>query len=244
MAAYKVGEKTIVLTSGITPIQESIDFVHAKEQLFILTGIEPIQTYGRVNLLSHAEHLRFSFQEQGIAFYRVKTLLKLFGIAHQADLYKKVGVNEHQQAILEYYITVAKQQFVVLQRFFAVDAIPILGDLKDTRYKIHALDMPLRLAMIEILFDPQFQEDMKKRNQDKYRLEGVMYYLAKLSINSMPCFQHLQNTGMITTLSMVNPPENPTPITLMYHQQRKQPRKEAATASIVSSRVTRRPKGN
>lgn len=227
-----------MLTAGIIPTPKPTDFAQAKQQLFILTGIEPIQTVGRVDSLRHAEHLRFAFQAQGASFYRVKALLKFFGIAHQADLYKKIGVNEHQQPILEYYITVARQQFVVLQRFFASDAINGLSDLKDKRYKIHDLDMPLRLAMIEILFDPQFQENIKKRNQEQYPLDGIMYYVAQLSINSMPCFQHLRGTGIVTTF------DNPAAVTLAYQRQRRQGSDEAATSSLVSSRVTRRPKGS
>lgn len=222
------------------------DFAQAKQQLVILTGIEPKQTHGRVGLLSRAEHLRFTFTKQGKDFYRVKALLKFLDIPHQADLYKQTGLNAENQAVVEYYITIAKQQFSVLQRYFSSGAMLKLGELKSNQFKIHDLDGPLRLALTEILFDPQFLEKLKERNNGTYSLDGLMYYFAKLTMNSMPCFQHLESTGMVTTFNIeleASPQEEsqPAPVTLAYDQQKKHHKSEAL--SQAPSRTTKRRPG-
>ncbi len=243
------------MLAGIKATQQPVNFAQAKQQLYILTGIEPVQTEGRVSSLSRAEHLRFTFTEQGKDFYRVKALLKFQGIPHQADLYKKKGINAQNEIVLDYYIAVAKQQFIALQRYFLTGAILKLGSLKGEQFKIHDLDAPLKAAMTEILFDPQFLENMKKRNDGRYSLNGLMYYFAQLTINSMPCFAHLQSTGMIATLNIDQDPSShpvleeldaPAPVTLAYHwekQQQKRQRSETSSKAAPSTGEKQHPKG-
>lgn len=228
-------------------------FAQAKQQLFILTGIEPKQTHGRVGLLSRADHLRFTFREQGKDFYRVKALLKLLDIPHQADLYKRIGVNAQNETVLEYFITVAQQQFSVLQSYFLPGAMLKLGDLKGKQFKIHDRDGPLKTALTEILFDPQFHEELKKRNNNTYSLDGLMYYFAQLTMNSMPCFQYLQSAGMVAEFNIElkvssqekSPPtpdefDAPAPIIVAYDQRMKN--KPDLTKTRSSTAAKRGPK--
>ncbi|MCS5711342.1 hypothetical protein [Candidatus Berkiella aquae] len=169
-------------------------FTDAQTLLYILTGQRPEKTVGTIDKLrQRGEHLRFTFSDQKQDFFQVLAMLKLLGIPHCPDLYKNVGNKENPR--FEYYISVAPQQFNMLFNFVNPDAMHTLCK-EGERLQFDTSELPLLNAQLNILFDKSILEKISERNQDKYSLDGLMYYIAKLTMNSMPCFAHLEKSGI------------------------------------------------
>lgn len=171
-----------------------ITFEQAKNMLFVLTGKEPIKTTGSIDKYHHGEHLRFVFDSSKQPFNLVKVLLKLLDIQHCADLFKNIEPREGPP-VFEFYITVSKTQFAKLYSYFAPGSIVTLNP-KDHKFNIADLRQELQAALLDVLFNPRFLADMKMRNQGKYNLDGLMFYVGQLLLNSAPCFAYLKENGV------------------------------------------------
>lgn len=168
------------------------DFLQAQKLLTILTGEEPQIKNGKIDIFHEGEHLRFVFSGKQQSFNLVKTLLKILDIQHFSELFKNLEPREGEPQ-LEFYITVAKDQFAKLQSYVAPGAILTLKS--DKMLNVDLLP-PMQSALFKVLFDPNFTQQMKERNSAEYNLDGIMHYFANLLINSAPCFAHLKNHGM------------------------------------------------
>jgi hypothetical protein len=168
---------------------QEIDFLQAKRLLFILTGVEPIRTHGKIDKIHEGEHLRFVFNKSIPEFYLVVAMLKLLDIQHCSELFKD------SVSPIETYITVSKRQFNKVYSYFAPGAFV---NLKAQGNQIDFFEFQggFQLAFINILFNSSFLDSIKTRNQGEYNLDGLMGYFGQILIHSAPCFAHLKEGGV------------------------------------------------
>lgn len=189
------------MLAGLKQTDNSNQFIEAQRLLYILTGQEPKIYTGQVDERHRGEHLRFSFSAKDKNFDALRAKLKLFNIAHCSVLYKILEPRDGTD-IREFYITVAKEQFKTLQSYFAPGATTSLK-LDEAQFDILGLNDVFKATLLSILFSPHFISSMKERCQDQYSLDGVIYYIAKLTMNTMPCFAYLKEQGLEVGFSVV-----------------------------------------
>lgn len=176
-------------------------YTDTQHLLYILTGVKPAVYTGKIDELRDGEHLRFSFPAKNADFHALRAKLKFFGIQHCAVLFKNLEPRKGAD-VLQFYITVSKDQFKKVNSYFAPGASTSLS-LDDTQYAVLDLEEPLKKTIMMMLFSPLYIEGLKERAKDQYSLDGVMYYIAKLTLNTMPCFGYLKERGLEAGFSVV-----------------------------------------
>lgn len=189
------------MLSGPNPTAMSNPFTDIQHLLYILTGVKPAVYTGKIDQLREGEHLRFSFSAKNADFHALRAKLKFFGIQHCAALFKNLETRAGAD-VLQFYITVSKDQFKKVNAYFAPGASTSLS-LDNTQYAVLDLDEPLKKTIMMMLFSPHYIEDLKERAKDQYSLDGVMYYIAQLTLNTMPCFTYLKERGLEAGFSVV-----------------------------------------
>ncbi|MGE3319618.1 MAG: hypothetical protein AB7I18_10025 [Candidatus Berkiella sp.] len=165
----------------------------AKQLLSILTGQTPEITTGSYDKLHRGEHVRFSFERQGASFNFVKTFLKILDIQHCSELYKHVEPRQGPVQ-LAFYITLGPQACQELMSYVAPGAM-LTNKAKEKVFNVD-VSPQMQAALLKILFDKSFFEQITDRNQNSYNLDGIMFYLAQVMMNTAPCFSHLLAKGI------------------------------------------------
>lgn len=186
---------------GAKTIDQSNLFPHVQQLLYILTGLQPAIHTGRIDEFRDGEHLRFSFSAKNEDFQRLKAKLKFFSIQYCEKLFKDLEPRTGNP-VLQFYITVAKDQFKTVQSYFAPGAATTLK-LDNLKYGMLDLEEPYKKTLLMMLFSPDYIDGMKARNRDQYLLDGVIYYIAQLTLNTMPCFAYLKERGLEAGFSVV-----------------------------------------